>query len=356
MKRICLLVALIACCSSLTLAQKRDSCTEFKQLVKKTYNFDESRLSLQQKLAKEKDLDKFWKTVKARRKQFSACLRAAIQDPKSNPFFRYDGSNLLVAIEPTLASKALQVRIFTDTDLDMVGARRWVSVLSLRGTEGFDISQAAERWLSDPKARYTLPGHGDFEIDTFDGALLLYGSMNEAQATPALLKILSQPNHPAREMALGLLMPQATPQALQALAKIDTTPFSTETQERLKTFLSQPRLIEPRTKPKTTRAEFLKAFQSILTGDSSQFMALVAEVEDGERDVVTVMKPQDWPLLRKVRRRFVLAGSQHSISYYNDFTAIILTLVWKQGAVEGEPQVIISQSPQLKPHLFEGEE
>jgi hypothetical protein len=42
-----------------------------------------------------------------------------------------------------------------------------------------------------------------------------------------------------------------------------------------------------------------------------------------------VMKPEDVPLLRRVRRRMIAAGNQHQISYYQYFTQILYTMVWK---------------------------
>ena len=58
-------------------------------------------------------------------------------------------------------------------------------------------------------------------------------------------------------------------------------------------------------------------------------MELVSAVPDGERDVVAVLKPEDLPLVRKVRRLIISGGNQHSIEYYNSFSKILMTLVWK---------------------------
>jgi hypothetical protein len=314
---------------------KQESCVAFQGLVKATYNFDVLKLSNKEKWALVKRLDTFWTAVKAHQREYLPCLRKALEEPilepKANAFFRFDGGNLLVELEPSPASKELQVQIYTATDLEIVGEQRWITVLSVRGTEGFDVSQAATRWLSDPDAGYTLPEHGDFAVGSFEGAVFLFGSMNEEQATPALLKIINQPKHPQREAALEILTSQATLEAWRALQKLTPASFSKEAGDNLQGLLEKPELIEPRGEPpQISRDQFIKAFEAFIKGDTKPFFALVDKTEDGERDAIAVLKPADLPLVRQVRRRFMLGGNQHSISYYQDFTNILWTLVWKQ--------------------------
>jgi hypothetical protein len=311
-------------------APAAEDCAEFNALVEKTYNFDEAKLSNQQKLALEKKIDEFWTTVQKHKAEYLPCLREAVQNPKANPFFRFDGSNLLVELDPSVESKKLQVEIYTTADLDLVGARRWMSVMTQRGTEGFDISQAATRWLSDPENGFIIPEHGDFEVGPFEGAIFLFGSMQEEHATPALLKIVNQRDHLEREGALEILTSQATPEAIRALKTLDMTGFSDEHKENVQAFLARPELIEPREKPLVTRAQFLKSFEAIVKGDSKPFFDLVDKVPDGERDAIMVLRAADLPLLRQVRRRFAAGSNQHALSYYQDFTNIILTLIWQQ--------------------------
>ena len=178
------------------------------------------------------------------------------------------------------------------------------------------------------KASYYLPEHGAYKVTPDDGAMFLYGSMDEAQATPALLKIVLDKTHPGREIALWTLMEQSTAEALRDLKQINKTEFSGEAQSSLKALLTRPELFQPRAKPKTSRQEFVHAFERFLAGDTDPFYDLASEVTDGERDVVAVMKPGDLPLIRKVRRSIIAGGNQHSVEYYNSFTKILMTLVW----------------------------
>ena len=63
-------------------------------------------------------------------------------------------------------------------------------------------------------------------------------------------------------------------------------------------------------------------------------MELVSKVPDGEKDVVAVLKPEDLPLVRKVRRMIIAKGNQHAIEYYNSFTEILMAFVWKPELVK----------------------
>lgn len=99
--------------------------------------------------------------------------------------------------------------------------------------------------------------------------------------------------------------------------------------------LSNPQPITPRAKPKTSRAEFLEAFNEILTGRWEKFIRLVTEVPDGEVDVVAVLRPEDLPLIRNVRRRMVANATPHAIEFYDSFTRILMTMIWKPELVNG---------------------
>ncbi len=303
-------------------------CEEFTRMLKATYDFKPALLkSDAERDAKSALMDRFWENVKSRQKEMLPCLRAALEDPKTDAWFGFDGSALLVSIDPSPESKAVLVRRYASVDLDDVDLEVWVTRLAHLGAEGFDISEPAARWLAYPKAEYFLPQHGAYHVTKPEGALYLYGSMDEAQATPALLKIVNQPSNPAREFALGLLKAQATPEALNALKTLDVSGLSPKARSYLREALEKPEVFEPRAKPKTSREEFLKAFNDFLNGEPNTFLDLVEKVPDGEKDVVAVLKPEDLPLVRKVRRRFIAASNPHATEYYASFTKILMTFV-----------------------------
>jgi hypothetical protein len=306
-----------------------NECAGLQRLINETYNFKPSKLNEAEQTAKSNAMDRVWEAVKTERTKLLPCLRAALADPQADPFFLFDGSSLLLSLDPSEESKRTLIRSYALVDLADVDLSIWVGRLALLGAEGFDISQAADKWLRFPDATYYLPQHGAYKVTVDNGAMFLFGSMDEAQATPVLLKIVADKNHPGREIALWALMSQATPEALQALKQIDSRPFSQKAQQSLNALLKGPHLLEPRKNPKNTRAEFVTAFEKLLKGDSAPFAELVSQTPDGEKDVVAVLRPEDVPLVRRVRRRLIAIGNPHAIGFYNDFSLILMTLILK---------------------------
>ncbi len=239
-----------------TAAYSEDQCVEFQAMVRSTYNFKPSMLNKAEQETKSKAMDKVWSVVEAKPKELLSCLRVALEDPKADVWFRFDASSLLVKLDPSPASKAIQVRSFLDVDLNDADLRTWVQTLSLRATEGFDVSEAATRWLNYPKAKYYLPEHGAYEVSQEDGALFILGCMDESNALTILVKIVSDQNDKHREFALRMMTTLATPEALQVLKKVDLKTVSERTRKSIQTVLTKPRLISPRkTTPKVTRKE-----------------------------------------------------------------------------------------------------
>ena len=307
--------------------QVNDSCADFERTIKATYNFRPALLSSSERDQKSAAMDKVWNTVKSSQRELLPCLRKALDDPQINNWFLFDGSNLLVSLDPSHSSKVAQVRSYTAVNLDDVDLRVWVSTLARRGAEGLDVSEAGERWLSSSKATYFLPEHGAFQVDKFLGAIFIFGSMDEMHATPALLRISGLAAHPGREIALSLLLMQATPEAIRGLKSIDQAGLSPVARAALRERLESPPLITKRERPKTTREQFLKAFNAFVAGNGEPFATLVREVPDGERDVVAVLRAEDLPLVRKVRRLMIANTNQHAAEYYVTFTPILATLI-----------------------------
>jgi len=296
-------------------------------------------------------MDKVWEAAKANPIQLAPCLRAAIAEADADSWLRLDGSNLLVQVDPSPASKELQVSAYTAADFADVDPRSFVETMAARGEEGFNVSKAAVRWLADPKAKYYLPEHGGFEVRAVQGALFIFASMDEQQAGPALMTIVSQLDHPGREIALWVLMSQATPESLRALRDVDTKGLSPQALSSLKALLQGPDLIQPAPKPQVSRKEFLRVFEAAIHTDwarASQrgksdsdlaemqrarkpwndFIDLFWGGQPTERDAAAVLLAEDLPLLRKLRRRVILGCNQHAIERYNNLTGLLMTIVW----------------------------
>src|SRR5262249_32669827 len=153
------------------------------------------KLSKDEQLAKSKEMDRVWKAAESNPAELLPCLRAALEDPGANPWFQFDGSALLVKLDPSRESKALQVRMWANADFDDVDLRTWVQTLAFRGYEGFDVSAAGARWLANPRLKYYVPEHA-LEVDSHYGSIFLFGSMDEAMARPKLIEMAKDRKHP----------------------------------------------------------------------------------------------------------------------------------------------------------------
>jgi len=304
-------------------------CVDFQKLVDQTYNFSPRKLSEAQQTAKSAEMDLVWEKVKADQSLLT-CLIASLRNPNANKFFLFDGSTLLYGIDQSESTKQLVLQSYAKTDLGDIALQNWIAYPLRFGLEGLDTSATGDAWLRAENPFYYLPQHGTLKIDKRIGALAIYGSMDERFATPALAAIANQKDHPGRDLSVGLLMLQATPEAAVALEKLDLTGLSLATKSQINKFLTAPTFIKPRTgAPKVTREQYLSAFQELAEGKSQEFMKLVSEVSDGEKDAVAVLRDEDIPLVRKARRFFASTGSPHAPEWYQSFTDILMYMVRK---------------------------
>ncbi|HEU5237323.1 MAG TPA: hypothetical protein VFU37_09295 [Pyrinomonadaceae bacterium] len=305
-------------------------CDAFQQEIASTYNFSPASLNDNQRETQSRKLDAFWNKVRQSRATLLPCLRKALSDERSDSFFNIDGSMLLVDVDPSRASKALQVKSFIKANLDGTDLEYWVKTMARRGVEGFDTSAAGAKWLAYPKAKYHDSIHGGFPVGSFFGALFIFGSMDEDLATPVLLQIANDVSHPHRDDALAILMSQATPTSMKALREVNTAGFPKGTNESIRELLKNPDVLKPRAQPKLTREEQLMAFQGIIDGNYGLFREMVMKAPDGEADAVATLLSEDIPLLRRARRASISRCNQHAISDYGSFTKILWALQWKQ--------------------------
>ena len=304
-------------------------CDIFEQKIKSVYNFNPARMNDDQVKTQSAKLDVFWNEVRQSQVTLLPCLRKALKEHNSGSFFAIDGSMLLVDIDPSPASKALEVRKFISADLDGTDLEYWVRTMARRGVEGFDTSEAGAKWLAYPKAKYSLAMHGGFPVGSFLGAVFIFGSMREELATPVLLRIANDVKHPHRDDAIAILTSQATPASYEALKQLNLTGLSADNAKGIRDLIERPNVLQPRAHPKLTREENLRAFEGIVNGDYSAFREMVLKAPDGEVDAVATLRAEDIPLLRRARRASISRCNQHAVSDYASFTSILWALTWK---------------------------
>ena len=144
---------------------------------------------------------------------------------------------------------------------------------------------------------------------------------------PALLKIATDPAHPEPELALSVMSELATLEADNAFRSVDLTGLPSEVQSAARTAIANRPIFEPRQPLKSTRAEILSVFRSPANQrDFRPFLELVVRVSDGERDVVTVMTPEDLPFNPKSASCDGCLGESAPDGRLSVLTGIICTL------------------------------
>lgn len=323
------ILVLIFVLASCTVPVSADTCDEFNKLLDKTYNFKPSKLTVEQITAKSAELDVVWEKVKAD-KSLEACLRKAMDSRREDRFFRFNASNLLIQLDENEENKKLLLQMYGEVDLADINLRYWIPYIVSYGYVGYDTSLAGDNWLRFPDPKYYLPQHGTLAVNKVSGALIIYGSMDESYATPALLRIASDKAHPGREIAVYLLTLQATAESFRGLSELDQTGLAEVSKTKIKTLLSQPSLLQRRSgEPKISRDEYLVAFKELVDQKPGKFMELASKVTDGEKDAIAVLTAEDVPLIRKARRFWASTGTPHAPEWYRSFTDILLALVWK---------------------------
>jgi hypothetical protein len=304
-------------------------CADFQALVASTYNVRPAKLEGEARKQKNAQLDEFDKQVRANKAAWLPCLRTALSDPKSDGYFRFDGSDLLLRLDSSSEAKAIRLKALQDVDLEDVQLRLWLESLAHLGYEGLDTSAAASRWFTLANPTYNEPEHAQMMGPTM-GALVLFGSMDEAFATPALARVARDPKTPwAGPAAVDLLAALHVPAAdaeLQRLGgeKVATAAQAAAAYQSLKSGKGQ---VTRRPQPRVTRERFLKALNDLVAGKEEEFSAINREVSDAEKDMVAVLKPEDVALVRKVRRLFAMRDTRRTANLHQEFSAILFTLV-----------------------------
>lgn len=228
-------------------------------------------------------------------------------------------------IAPTEASKRLQTRLWSEVDFEDIDGRYWLTQLCLRASEGFDVSRAAERWILSGELAF-IPQHA-LQIGPFEGALFLFGSMDESLATPALARLANDTDHPARGMGITLLILQGTPDAWRAIGKLDLETVPVAAREPLMQLRNEVPLPSPSEwEQRVTRADLLDELRAHRDGRSVEGPGL--EPEDWILSAIRELEPEDLDLLRQVRRQRMTLLSDEALYDYVMYSTALQALTW----------------------------
>jgi hypothetical protein len=123
------------------------------------YNFKPSKLSDKEQESKLAGLDKFWEKVKSDTSKYLTQLRFELRQGGHNPFFYYDGCQLLLSLSEVESDKELAVQAITKCDLDDISSKIYVTTLNRLASNNIDVTPAAVKILHDDKFSFFLPQH-----------------------------------------------------------------------------------------------------------------------------------------------------------------------------------------------------
>jgi hypothetical protein len=304
-------------------------CEDLKALIDKTYNFRPSTFTEDQKDKKSAEMDLVWKMVEKDTATLLPCLRAEIAQRKTDLFFRFHASNLLFHHDRSVETKKLMIETYSGADLTDINHGYWIGPMARFAFEGLDVSKAGETWL-----RYRKPPEQRLprSISKSLGALAIFGSMDESLATPALARLAAEANTDFQEIAILLLIDQATPGSRAEVKKLKPR-LSKAAADSIEKKIASAKLIDLRDgEPRMSRDGYIKALTELLDGKSAGWVRHTREVRDGERDMVVVLTTADIPLIRKVRRYYISIGEDPAREWYELFTQVINTIEAKPKA------------------------
>src|ERR1700735_5628252 len=200
--------ALLLCLPILARAQS-SGCEELKARQEKTYGFEPPQLSSDERQAKSREMDEFWKAAQSLGQTAVPCLQGMLESDKRDPFFLFDGSSLLLSIDASPESLTTISAAVASTDLKEVDSAGYIRLLLELSHRGVDIGPLAAKYMAYPLVDTSLPQHGGMKLTRIDGALLLYGSMDPVVAEKYLEPIARGTDSKARPaaafaLALGL--------------------------------------------------------------------------------------------------------------------------------------------------------
>jgi len=198
--------------------EKVFSCSDLRAEKEKTYGFHLSQLSETQIDAKSKEIDAYWKRLQAAGPLGISCLKEMLQAEKTDHNFQFDGASFLYQLDKSPDSLNLVRDALGQADFQETDPANYLSLAQELGQRGLDIQSLASRLLLYPNAVIHIPEHS-LDLDSDTAALFLYGSMEPAPASKALIGQLQAPEPFVRAAAAHLLAEQLTEEAYRALSQ-----------------------------------------------------------------------------------------------------------------------------------------
>jgi hypothetical protein len=314
-------------------AQER-ACAELQALKKETYGFRPTKLTQQQRTAKEQQIDRFRKLAEKQGQRGIACLRAMLKSESTDSFFLFDGASLLLHLDDSQPSLAVVNDAAARSDLGEISAASYVELVLELARHGVDTGPLAEKYIKYPNvddyvAERSLP------VDRATGAIFLYGSMTPERADAALVPLLNAKEADVRGAAalqLALNMTQESYRALAGLPGLDGLPDYAQKQVIAALAYHPP---EDKVIPTYSREQVLARLRGLprtpeqMEAELKKESPLVGIANDEPliRSAIATLNVTDLDAVREARRVALMSVSEENLAEYAAYTRVILGVI-----------------------------
>src|SRR6202051_1803945 len=192
------------------------TCADLRAQKEKVYGFHLTQLNETQIDAKSKEIDAYWKQLQAAGPEGVSCLEEMLAAETTHHIFQFDAASFLFQLDKSPESLNLVRDAIVQTDFQETDPANYLSLALELGQRGVNIQSLAARLLLFPNAIIHISEHS-LDLDSDTAALFLYGSMDSAQASKALITHLQAQEAFVRAAAAHLLAEQMTEAAFRAL-------------------------------------------------------------------------------------------------------------------------------------------
>jgi hypothetical protein len=338
------------------------TCDELRASKSKVYGYHIAQLDEAQIDAKSKELDVFWKQVQAAGSDGVACIRGLLAEEKSDHIFQFDAASMLFPADHSPETLNLIRDSLAQADFQESDPANYLSLAMDLSLAGADIRPLAARLLLYPNAVIHISEHS-LDLDSDSAALFLYGSMDPAQSSNALITLLQAPEPYVRAAAAHLLAEQMTEEGFRALskwegvAKIEEEFRRNDIQSVMKFQAVNP---ADYAHPKFTREQVLqtiaslphtrKEFDEVMATKGAEFDRQMREKKATQQEIaqavsdslpiygvadhtafltsaIATLQPGDFDIIREARRKSLYNVSDESLSEYLAYTQIMIGLL-----------------------------
>lgn len=338
------------------------SCGDLRAQKEKVYGFHPTQLNESQIDAKGKEIDAYWKRVQSAGPEGLACLKELLAGEKTDHLFQFDAASFLFQLDKSPESLNLVRDAIAQTDFQETDPASYLSLALDLGQRGVDIRSLAAKILLFPNAVIHISEHS-LDLDSDTAALFLYGTMDSAKATKALIAQLQAPEPFVRAAAAHLLAEQMTDEAFRALsswsglADVKEDYRVNDIQAVMKYQVADPAELA---NPKWTREQVLQIiaglphtrqeFDDVMSAKGAEFDQQMREKKLNQDELakavaesdpiygiadhtafqnsaVATLKAEDFEDIRQARRRALFNVSDESLSEYLAYTQIMIRML-----------------------------